>query len=342
MRRIPLPNEGEHGWSYDPSSPEQVIEAKLRRQEHIEKRLREMVNSSGVTGSTRDVRLGLNQVELEAISHEARRCFFDGAKLSEPLRQERERFRERFVQRVEHFRTNPESDLSRLAKAHGVLFAIACEEAVKHATGEFADMLTQAIIARRGRKDFPLRFRTEIWKECLRFAMSLAQWESASFWVDLAWGHDPHESALPHLYKLESIQEQQAAAMAFSDKFRPELEERMRHGSPQWLDEAERRIDLRCLFSYVPARRTRLDDPSKKAILLLLTASTELTTEQVCAKLDAQNERAPESAPVPKAWRKSGVRSWIEAHEKLLGRVKTYVSAVRKQAGMTHGPSERS
>jgi hypothetical protein len=339
MQRVRLPNEDEHGWSFDPSSPEQVIEAKLRRQEHIEKRLREMVKASGASGSIRDDRLGLNQVELEAICHEARRCFFNGAKLSEPLRQERERFRERFAERVEHFRTNPESDLSRLAKAHGVLFAIACEEAVKHATGEFADMLTQAVIARRGRKDFPLGFRTEIWKECLCFGMSLAQWKSASFWVDLAWGHDPRESALPHLYKLESIQEQQAAAMAFSDKFKPELEERMRHGSPQWLDEAERRISLRCLFSYVPARRTRLDDPSKRAVAFLLTASPELRTGQVCAKLEGRNETSPGCAPIPEAWRRRGVRSWIDAYGKFPASVKSYVSKIRNQNGIPSVPA---
>jgi hypothetical protein len=341
MQRIHLPNEDEHGWTYDPSSPEQVIEAKLRRQEHIEKRLREMVKAGGVTGSIREGRLGLNQAQLEAICHEARRCFFDGAKLSEPLRQERQRFRERFVERVEHFRTNPENDLSRLAKAHGVLFAIACEEAIRRATGEFADMLTQAIIARRGRKDFPLGFRIEIWKECLRFAMSLAHWGSASFWVDLAWGHDPYESALPHLYKLESIQEQQAAAMAFSDKFRPELEERMRHGSPQWLDEAERRINLRCLFSYVPTRRTRLDDPSKRVVAFLLTASPELSTERMCAKLEKKNETSPGSAPIPEAWRRRGVRSWIDAYDEFPASVKSYVSKVRNQYGIPSGSARR-
>jgi hypothetical protein len=330
MDRIPLPNESEHSWSFDPGSPEQVIEAKLRRQEHIDKRLREMMKASGGAASIREGKLGLNQAELETIWHEARRRFFDDAKLSELLRQERQRFRERFPESVERFQKNLERDLSHLANTHGALFAIACDEAVKRATGEFADMLTQAVIARRGRKDFPLGFRTEIWKECLRFAMSLAQWKSASFWVDLAWGHDPHESPLPHLYKLESIKEQQAAAMTFSDKFRPALEERMRHGSPQWLDEADGRISLRCLLSYVPARRARLDDPSKRAVALLLTVRPELSTEQVCAKLDAKNETSPNSAPVPKAWQRRGARSWTDAYDKIPS-VKSYVSKLRNQ-----------
>jgi hypothetical protein len=248
VRRIRLQNEGEDGWSFDSTSVDQVIEAKLRREEIAERQLRRLMAANASADIPQSDRLGLSSAELDAIWFEIRRKFFEDAKLSETLRQQRQSFREKFLERVEQFRKCPQRDLTHVAKGQGALLAIACERAVTHATGEFADMLTQAVIARRGRKDFPLGFRTEIWRECLCFANTLGQWKNSSFWVDLAWGHDPHESPLPHLYRLETVQEQQAAALAFSDKFRPEFEDRMRHGSPLWLDEAERRISLRCLF----------------------------------------------------------------------------------------------
>jgi hypothetical protein len=324
---------------YDPSSIEDVIESYLRRQHHARERFGDAAKKHP---AFKRGPLGLNEAELNAMRLETVNRFLDGAKLSEELLEQQKRFRETFTDRLDRFRKNPDKEMNDLAESQAVLFARACETAVGKASGDFADLLTQAVIARRGRKDFSLSLRREMWAEGLRFAVGLARFETAGAWIDKAWGIDPRESPLPHLYRLESISEQQAEVAKFMVRFRATFEERIRHGSPGWLNEADRKIELRCLLSSALQRRANPNDPSKKAVSLLLTASPELTTEQVCAKLDAQNERTPGSAPIPKAWRKWGVRSWIEAHEKLLGRVKTYVSTVRKQAGITQSPSERS
>jgi hypothetical protein len=193
------------------------------------------------------------------------------------------------------------------------------------------------VIARRGRKDFPLSLRTEMWAECLRFSKKLAGCEAAGVWVDRAWGHVPSESPLPHLHRLDTMALQQAETAKFTAKFKGRFEERIRHGSPQWLDEAERKIQLRTLLSSAPHRRASLDDPSKLAILNLLFRSPDLETRQVCAKLDNANAKVPSNpvAPLPDKWRKRGVRLWIEAYERFEGNVKSYISKVRSEAGIS-------
>jgi hypothetical protein len=310
---------------YNPSSVKEVIESRLRQQHHTEKILVEMSQQEGPRHRPKKGVLGLNEEELTAIRQEAMNHFFDGAKLSEELRERRTRNRETFDGR--------RPDDHNQAELAAVLFARDCEMAVGKAVGEFSDMLTQAVIARRGRKQLSLKLRTEMWSECLGFAMKLARFETASVWIDRAWGTDPRESPLPHLYRLESVSEQEAVAAAWSGKFKLKFEERIRHGSPSWLNEADRRIELRCLLSSAPKSGANLDK-SKQAIALLLMTNPELTTQQMCSKLDAYNERNPGRAPIPKSWAKRGARSWIDAYEKISGPVKTYMSSVRRNRGI--------
>ena len=334
MRRIHLPNEGENAWSYDPSSIEHVIEARLRREEIEAKRFPEWAETNGSKLPLKSAAMGLNEVELDAIWLEGWALFLASARLSDDLRDERERFRANFHDRVDRFLKDADREISGLADRHAVLFAMTCENAIKRVTGEFADLLTQAVIVRRGRKDFPLSLRADMWAECLRFSMKLSRFEAAGLWVDRAWGHAPYESPLPHLHRLDSIALQQAEADKFSEKFKARFEDRIRHGSPEWLNEAERRIYLRTLLSVVPQRRARLDDPSKLAVLNLLFRKPDLQAKQVCAKLDGANERVAGRpiAPLPDKWGKRGVRSWIEAYERFPGNVKTYISKVRSEA----------
>ncbi len=332
MRRFSLSNDTE-GWTYDPSSIDEVIEARIRRQEIDRRRLAQSGREDGTRPSVNKGALGFNPAETESIRHEAVRGFFNDAILSEALRQERQKYREHFSERAARFLSNPGPEIRRAASEQALLFAMACQKSITRATGVYADLLTQAIIARRGRKDFSHKFRTAIWKECLRFAMSLAQWESAGFWVQVAWGNDPRENVLPQLYRLESSK-QQIPINEFAKEFTPQFMERVRHASTGWLEEAERKINLRSLLSGASQRRANFADPSKRAVTFLLIANPELTAKQVCAKLDAQQERRPESAQVPRSWRRGGVRSWIEAYEKFPGRVKTYVSTLKRDSGI--------
>lgn len=318
-------SEGMSAYYCDPSSAEQVIESHLRRQRHTEKILREMTKEKGLGRQAERRQLGLTDTELTCIRQEALNYFFDSASLSEELRQKRVRNRERFESR-----RLGDNDQSTTA---AVLFARHCEVAIKKAVGEFSDMLTQTVIARRGRKDMPLKLRRQMWEECLSFAMELTRFETVGVWIDKAWGTDPRESPLPHLCRLGSNSDQQASLAAWSAEFRTRFEDVVRHGSSSWLNEADRKMDLRCLLTSAP-RRAMSPDKCKQALALLLTGNRNLTTEQLCVKSDGYNEQVPERVPIPASWQRQGARSWIGAYERFPGRVKTYVSSVRRAMGL--------
>jgi hypothetical protein len=327
--RVSLPEAGEGVFRFNPSSPEQVIEARFRREESWAEHIRKTRTASPERFKRGP--LGLSEIEITMIRHEAVERFLASAKLPEELRQRRARCREMYEQRIERYLKMAEAqrviEFSREAEIHAVSFARGCEKAIERATGEFADMLMQAMIARRGRKEFSLALGYRLWRECLEFAMSLTR-EPAGRWCDVAYGNDPREAHLPHLHRLE-IDERQSEQNKFFESFAGTFRERLRHGAPGWLDEADRRIKLRYLLSYAPGEAGMPSDESKQAIVMLLTASPALSARNVCAKLDSMNDRNPGRAPVPKAW---GTRSWIDAYTKRQNAVEVYISKVRRQA----------
>ena len=325
VRRVNLPDESESGWSFDPSSVDHVIEAHLRRHgTHA--------RQSG-TKTAQKSSLGLSEVELKAIWQEGGAIFLESASLSEELRNRRASFRETWEKRLDRLLKMPQmhrdQEYTREAELQAVAFAHGCAKAISRTTGHFADMLAQAVIGRLGHKDLSLQLRADLWRECLQFAKRLAGFEIAGQWVDRAWGSSVRESVMPHLHRLDTIQEQQAEWAKFTTRFKSKFDERIRRGSPEWLNEAERRINLRLLLSHTPHRRAKLDDPSKQAMGILLTVRPRLTTQQVCNKLDAQNERTPGSAPILESWRMRGARSWSDALDKLPAAVKTFISKVK-------------
>jgi hypothetical protein len=320
---------------YSPGSVDEAIESHLRHLRRVEKVLHKLPKEH-------KGKLGLTESELGAIYREVMARFVDSAKLSEELREQRARFRETFTERAERFKRNTESEMNHLAETQAVLFARQCEKAIGRAAGDFADMLTQAVIARQGRKQFSLKLRKELWAECVRFANGLAEFKISGAWIDEAWGFDPRETPLPNLYTLETVEEQQAAVNQFVAKFRPKFEDRLRTGSSGWLNEADHRIELRRLLSIAPPHRASTDDPTKKALTLLLFASPNLNSEQICWRLDKANERTPGSAPILRSWQKRGATSWSDAYDQLRGPVKTFISTVRKEAGIPYVPTETS
>lgn len=336
MKRILLPNESEGSWQFDPSSTEQVIEARLRRHESIEKAMREA--SQAEPQRFKRGALGLSEAEITSIRWECLQGFLESAKLPDELRERRAYYRESYERRVEQLPRMPEAlrdaELARAADFCAAAFARECQIAIARATGHFADMLTQAVIARRGRKDFSLTLRVELWAECLGFAMSLNP-TLASQWADRAWGHDPRESVMPHVVRLDTIAEQAKETEKFLLPFIQKFQAGLRHSSPAWLDEADRRIVLRCLLSLAPGGRDRLKDKSKRALALALTANPGQTTKQVCGMLDAHNERRPNNAPIPSAWKRKGTQLWADAYQRFPSLVHAYVSKVRKQIGKT-------
>jgi len=310
MKRIPLPNESEEGWQFDPSSIEHVIEAHLRRQDGHERAMRD--GRQAEPPRFKKGALSLSEAEIASIRWEALLRFLESARLPDELRERRSYYREKYEERVERFAKMPQElrdvEIEREADLHATIFARECQVAVARTTGHFADMLTQAAIASRGRKDFSLNLRAKLWAGSLEFAMSLNPGH-ASEWAQRAWGIDPRESALPHLHRLDTVEKQRKENNKFVERFLHKFHARLRSGSPTWLGEAERRITLRCLLSNAPGKHETLGDKSKKAVAFLLMATPRLTAKQVCGKLDVSNERNPDKAPIPAAGKRKGARS---------------------------------
>jgi hypothetical protein len=120
MRRISLPNESEHGWEFNPESKEHVIESRLRRQEMMERGRREAEQS----GPHRFKRgsLGLTEAEVTMIRWEAELQFFDGAKLSDELRNQRDQFRQDFDRRLDYFLKNGDRAIREVAESQTPAF----------------------------------------------------------------------------------------------------------------------------------------------------------------------------------------------------------------------------
>jgi hypothetical protein len=78
----------------------------------------------------------------------------------------------------------------------------------------------------------------------------------------------------------------------------------------------------------------RLSDKSKRSVAMLLMANPKLSAKQVCGKLDNAHEKNPDTAPIPISWQNPSVRSWIESYDRFPKRVNTFISKVRKEAGI--------
>lgn len=119
--------------------------------------------------------LGLSARDIDALGYAAILFFRRRASLPLPLQQERRRICG--IPAVGATSSWP--DLLVLKLAHE------CSRAVSEATGEFADLLAQAAIARLGRKVSELTFRSDhLWYEALDFALGLSSDASAGWWLD--------------------------------------------------------------------------------------------------------------------------------------------------------------
>jgi len=185
--------------SFDPTSIPDVIAHRDRRNAALEK----ASQSSNPTVCER--LLGLDFGLVVAVRRRVVGQFLDEARLSEELRESRQRLRE-----------NPGSRFDpELAR---VLFALACRDAVKKATGEYADALAQALSAKQGKRDRLHAVRRELSGECLWFANDLVCGGLCLQWVDKAWGSDWRERPVPVGPGL-SVQEGLEATAPFREKF---------------------------------------------------------------------------------------------------------------------------
>jgi len=110
-----LANESEHGWQFNPELKEHVIESRLRRQEMMEKGRREAEQSEPHRFKKGSLRLTEADANHDPLGSGA--TFFDGAKLSDELRNQREQFRQDSDKRVEYFLRNGDQSDSRISES---------------------------------------------------------------------------------------------------------------------------------------------------------------------------------------------------------------------------------
>jgi hypothetical protein len=182
---------------------------------------------------------------------------------------------------------------------------------MEEAVTEFADWLTQALIARN--KPITRQRVQMIVEESLQFASYYTARESTDKWLAAGLG-------------LENEEAEEVRGLA-GISFRTLI----LGATGRWAEQAEARIRFRCLLSARPARPQSLDDRTKVVIRQIKGDNPGITQKDLCRKLDAMNDRAQKNIiPVPKTWEEKGERSWCGAlaNPKLKGPVKTYLSKI--------------
>src|SRR5437660_2454393 len=156
--------DGPLEFSVDPSSVESIVSSHKRQLRWSEECFKEAVDYGPDPTRKRGL-LGLTPYELLALRQHATKQFYESARLSEELRQQRQKPR-----------SKPPLASPSDPELYAVFFARICDPSISEACGEYADLLTQAVLARRGRKALPPRLMEELWSEALRFRMDLAKW----------------------------------------------------------------------------------------------------------------------------------------------------------------------
>jgi hypothetical protein len=185
---------------------------------------------------------------------------------------------------------------------------------IEHFAGELADLLTQAHIARR--KPITAQRRRRILHEVLRVSRPLMNSVFVEPWLAKAMGKTVRNwNKIPSDIRTEFI--------VLVENF-----------LPTWLYEASRKITLRCFLSPVPSRPAPLPDLLKVNIAEIKMDHPNFSQRQICAKLDASNDRKRDCVPLPRSWRRFGERSWISAYDNtnLKPRVKKYLSTIKPAA----------
>jgi hypothetical protein len=181
-------------------------------------------------------------------------------------------------------------------------FAIDYALHVQAAVREFADLLTQAVIARKGK----ITHKAWLWilDETLKFASALTSWKDmAGTFVATSLGitgADPANKVDPSL-RIE---------------FEKDVEQF------HWEIEANNAITLR---SFLSARSSppALTDVTKLVIARIKTDNPGISQRHICAKMDARK------APAPKRWRGPDDSTWVGAYERHKNVVKTFLSKIK-------------
>ena len=197
---------------------------------------------------------------------------------------------------------------------------LACTDAISDTVRETVEQLTQAVIARRGRKALTPRIRSQLWAESLAVARDLVSRVTISG-VRRVCGLSAEIGTVAD----------DATQTAILQEFKDQM--------INWLDIADRQITLRCMLSAVPVSSVGLEG-AKGNIARLLMINLEMKNADLCCLFDSGNERAPRSFPVPPQLRKAGVRLWTEPFRSselrhLRHEIHLYLAKIRNAAGIS-------
>jgi len=176
---------------------------------------------------------------------------------------------------------------------------------VEATVGKFADLLTQAVIARGRAVSSQARL------EVVREALSLA-----SLLEEVAIGTLSEEIPIPPRKEKQ-----------FMKQLSTFLHE--------WTTEAERKVELRCILTLGGTRLKRQPETGPKAAIgYLKDRCPEISHKGICARLDGFNDRSENEEvpyPVPDSWfQENNDRTWSGnlRHKRTKKRVKTFISKV--------------
>jgi hypothetical protein len=175
--------------------------------------------------------------------------------------------------------------------------------ALGRASGTFARLLTQAVVASRRGKSFSAKQRWVVWATSVTSVQPFCCWNYAMRFV-----HEACESG-----------------SVLRDDFGKLFETNLEGWFPVWLEASDRQIHLTCLLLGNVAKKGTTD-PRKRAIAFLKLNQPGIAHRNICAKLDALLDRDPKLAP-PASWK---VRLWTEAYDnkRIYPLVKAYLSKI--------------
>src|ERR1700676_3344063 len=214
---------------------------------------------------------------------------------------------------VQKQRTKQKPKPKRKPKPYSDQWSFAIDYAlhVQDAVREFADLLTQAVIARK--KNITREVALSIVDETLNFASRLTSWEhGAGTFVATSLGITGEDPANKVDVTSRSAFEHEVGQVLFN-----------------WRIEANNAITLRSFLSARPSTPVTSHDLSKALIARIKGRNPRFSQRQICETLDA-NE-----VPLPIKWQRAGDRTWVEAYNNHKTSVKVFLSKIRPSPSNT-------
>jgi hypothetical protein len=197
--------------------------------------------------------------------------------------------------------------------------------AIKRATGEYADLLTQVLLSRTRVRSLREKTRMSICSQAIQFAEELSTPALHDSWAD-----NTQAPTFP------------LGSAPFQERDQTFFWERMKMYRSDWSLEAYRRITLRFLLAGGKEVAVRTD-PFRRRVARLVIPMLNAADRDICREMDSQNERALSENrkipfPVPKPLERSSFRRWAdpfdEKKSELIQVIHELLSKIRKEFGL--------